>query len=436
MASTMVNGSTSSAMSNGHAAEGAAGPSKQHLPVAEPNGSLNGVNEYDAGIDALQAVQQEHDASIVTHIYTSGFQQGNYADIQLFVLNRSYRLHRLILSRSPYLEHLINSPNNGSIFVPIENVPHITDESFAIALGFLYSSASISLVSPLNARTVLATGCLLGGMDALCAHAYDVCKNSISIDTLDDWLEFLQQLPLPSSSSDTASVSGSNSGTATPNGGLASPSPSTVTAPVPLPLPAHLQYGSSGGTSPLSPGSPMFGPGGINGHHSPSPSPGPIGVHPLHGGHPHSHSHQPSQSVSLTASIFGPYALQLRDALMQFLISELPDQLAATASTTASLTAPQQQQQVVARLSDVYAKLPFEYFKACVESPELRPVWVGGSSQERFKFAKGVVALRKRGVARDTEETVVMAFGGDTGSAVHVTRRQKGGRRLLKVGGK
>lgn len=110
MASTMANGSSS--MHNGHATTSTseqAGPSKQHQQVPEPS---------DAGLDTLQLsfsplillqptlgavslthcgctfhspvervifsrvscayrqIQQEHDASIVTHIYQSGFQQG------------------------------------------------------------------------------------------------------------------------------------------------------------------------------------------------------------------------------------------------------------------------------------------------------------------------------------------------------------------------
>ena len=55
-----------------------------------------------------------------------------------------------------------------------------------------------------------------------------------------------------------------------------------------------------------------------------------------------------------------------------------------------------------------------------------------GTDQERFRFAKAVVDLRKQ-TRGGVEETVVLAFGGGHGSAVHVTRKMKK-RALFKVG--
>ena len=55
----------------------------------------------------------------------------------------------------------------------------------------------------------------------------------------------------------------------------------------------------------------------------------------------------------------------------------------------------------------------------------------------RFKFAKDAIELRKQGIARGTgaEETVVLAFGGNTGQSgdVLVTRKLRR-RQLWKVG--
>lgn len=45
-----------------------------------------------------------------------------------------------------------------------------------------------------NARAVLAAGCLLGGMDDLCQYAYEMCRDSISMETLDEWLAFVNAL--------------------------------------------------------------------------------------------------------------------------------------------------------------------------------------------------------------------------------------------------
>jgi len=123
--------------------------------------------------------------------------------------------------------------------------------------------------------------------------------------------------------------------------------------------------------------------------------------------------------------LFGAYGPRLRDDVLQFLVSTLPEQL--------SVANPGNPAAVTSALTDVYVRLPFEYFKAAVESPDFPT----GNSQERLRFAKSVVAARKRGIARDAEETVVLAFGGvgENGSAVHVTRKMRG-RRLWKVGGK
>ncbi|KAI6117741.1 hypothetical protein EDD16DRAFT_999590, partial [Pisolithus croceorrhizus] len=74
-------------------------------------------------------------------------------------------------------------------------------------------------------------------------------------------------------------------------------------------------------------------------------------------------------------------------------------------------------------LLQIFSLVPFDMFKAAVESPAFQI----GSDQSRFKFAKDAIELRKKGIARGrgAEETVVLAFGGsDMGeSAVHVTRK-------------
>ncbi len=58
-----------------------------------------------------------------------------------------------------------------------------------------------------------------------------------------------------------------------------------------------------------------------------------------------------------------------------------------------------------------------------------------GSDQERFRFAKTAIEMRKRarGGGVDETETVVLAFGGAPGSSVLVTRKTKK-RPLFKVG--
>nr|WKW83171.1 NPR4 [Flammulina filiformis] len=146
---------------------------------------------------------QSHNDDLVNYLYHSGFQTGNYADTILQVQQHSYRLHAIILSRSPFLAHLMStSPTNGGqrvIYVPLEQEPEVTQEGFAIALGYLYSSISLTLIRPENCRAVLAAGRLLGGMEDLCQYAYEECRRSISLHTINSWLVFVDSLPASSS---------------------------------------------------------------------------------------------------------------------------------------------------------------------------------------------------------------------------------------------
>jgi len=213
----------------------------------------------------------------------------------------------------------------------VEREPEVTQEGFAIALGYLYSSVSLRLIRPGNARAVLAAGCMLGGMDDLCQFAYDTCKHSISVETIGVWLEFVDAIPPPSSGADTPEV------------------------------------------SPIR--------------------------------------------------IFGNYAQRLRDDVFHFLVVTLPQilELHATSSDNTPST-PENGREI---LLQVFSRVPFEMFKAAVESPNFQI----GSDQARFRFAKEAVEARKHGIARGPgcEETVVLAFGGGNfgTSAVHVTRKMR-----------
>ena len=72
-----------------------------------------------------------------------------------------------------------------------------------IALGYLYSSVSLSLIRPENARAALAAGCLLGRMEDLCNYAYEVCRQSITVDNISNWLEFVDSMPPASDGTST-----------------------------------------------------------------------------------------------------------------------------------------------------------------------------------------------------------------------------------------
>lgn len=72
-----------------------------------------------------------------------------------------------------------------------------------LAMGYLYSAESLNSLRPENARAVLAAACLLGGMDDLCGYAYELCRQSISVENIADWLEFVEAVPAPSDGTST-----------------------------------------------------------------------------------------------------------------------------------------------------------------------------------------------------------------------------------------
>ncbi|KAH9857636.1 hypothetical protein C2E23DRAFT_284595 [Lenzites betulinus] len=331
--------------SNGVAAAGAQDAYVNAVP------STSGGNRLANGYTQPPYLYQQHNEEIVGHLLQSGFQTGNYADTLLHVRGTVYRLHALILSRSPYLAHLMSTqPQSGGqhiIYVNLDHEPEVTDEGFHHALAYLYSGAALASIRTENARGVLAAARLLGRMDDLCEYAYELCQQSITLDTLPSWLEFLDTTP------------GSSDGSSTP----------VIDQP------------------------------------------------------PHPRT-----------AIFGPYAPRLREDIFTFLVVTLPDLVGFGGTATPLTPASENSQHADAgrdTLLQVYARVPFDLFKAAIESPTFQL----GTVHSRFKFAKDAIELRKQGIARGTgaEETVVLAFGGaSTSGGVLVTRKLRK-RQLFKV---
>ena len=154
------------------------------------------------------------------------------------------------------------------------------------ALAYLYSAAALASIRPENARAVLAAACLLGRMDDLCNYAYEVCRQSITLDTLPSWLEFVDSVPAPSDGSSTPIVE----------------------------------------------------------------------------------QHQHSRTA-----VFGPYAQRLRDDVFNFLVVTLPNlvnfggQAAPTTPLPEGASTPADAGRDT--LLQVFARVPFDLFKAAVESP-------------------------------------------------------------------
>ena len=53
----------------------------------------------------------------------------------------------------------------------------------------------MNLIRPDNARAVLAAGCYLGGMEDLCRYSYETCRQSITVETIGGWVDFIDTIP-------------------------------------------------------------------------------------------------------------------------------------------------------------------------------------------------------------------------------------------------
>jgi len=330
--------------------------SPPQTPQSTPHST--GVSE-DAG-DSHNSYNQSttaayHNEEILSHLYHTGFQMGNYSDINLHIENRQYRLHSLILARSTTLAHLMSTTSHSSpqtIYISLSSEPLITEEGFSIALGFLYAAVSLQLVHPQNALSVLASACYLGGMDDLAAHAYAVCKSSVSLDTLPAWIEFVESLV-----GDDVDLK-------------------TMT------------------------------------------------------------SDREKDGSNVRRSILGIYAERLRDDVMNFFIAALPKELGAfdpqpsvpPPSAQTPSASPDRPSGYEAYLR-LFTLLPYSLFKSCIESPLLP----APSDHVRYNFAKACVGARKPGRGRDTEETVVLAFGTEGGGSAVCLARKARKKALWKV---
>lgn len=157
--------------------------------------------------------------------------------------------------------------------------------SRSVAMGYLYSAESLNSLRPENARAVLAAACLLGGMEDLCGYAYELCRQSISVENIAEWLEFVESVPSP----------------------------------------------SDGTSTPVEP-----------------------------------HQMPPSRTA-----VFGPYAQRLKDEVFNFLVVKLPMVLnvggLSTPVTPQSDGTPSDAGRDT--LLQIFARVPFDLFKAAVESP-------------------------------------------------------------------
>lgn len=222
-----------------------------------------------------------------------------------------------------------------------------------------------------NARAVLATAYLFGGMPELVEHAYGITASALSASNVGEYVRWLGRISGPSpSSSSGPGVVGAGAGTGNGNG----------------------NGFSFGTTTPIRPGSAVV-------------------------------SRSNSVAESEGADAYGEYSARLRADVLDFLLRTLPEEIRTTAQ--GSIAADP-------RLMAAYVSLPFELFKQCVESPDLPIPFMQDrfAFAKRAIAARKKVANQSQGPPM--EESVVLALKDDgDGMAVHVTRKPKRSRAAL-----
>lgn len=110
-------------------------------------------------------------AALPEHLYTRGLLQGKHSDISVHAFGKEYKLHRLVLDRSPFFATALSEPwleaNSKEMTVRPEEIDaSITQHSFELALRRLYGCPSVAEEDS-HAIGLFATGCWLEMLDVI-----------------------------------------------------------------------------------------------------------------------------------------------------------------------------------------------------------------------------------------------------------------------------
>lgn len=117
-------------------------------------------------------------STLAGHLLYNGFMNGKHSDITLHAFGQNYKLHKLILDRSPYFSMAFCGPWTESsaqemTIIPEDTDANITQEAFELALKRLYGTAVASQEEQ-EAIGLFATACWLDMPDLV-----DICVDYI-----------------------------------------------------------------------------------------------------------------------------------------------------------------------------------------------------------------------------------------------------------------
>nr|XP_019004712.1 uncharacterized protein I203_02835 [Kwoniella mangroviensis CBS 8507]OCF68173.1 hypothetical protein I203_02835 [Kwoniella mangroviensis CBS 8507] len=156
------------------------------------NAESSGESSKAAGSIGIDPVTYNHSMNLTNWIFNVGYLHQDWADVHLTFFQSGLKAHRIVLARSPYLAHLMRNVAPGSTIHLNFADENINQESVHIALQHLYNP-SHNLINPTNARSILATSHLFGGVPELVHHSYELIKSSISPQNIIDLIQWVSQ---------------------------------------------------------------------------------------------------------------------------------------------------------------------------------------------------------------------------------------------------
>ncbi|GBM72142.1 Protein germ cell-less [Araneus ventricosus] len=154
------------------------------LPVKRKSHTFDHEPQDSEEEDYTLSPKRRKVMSTTRYVYQALFEEGQGSDVRIVALNRTWNLHKLYLSQSPYFNSMFNGEwrerlqDEIDIIITDEN---ITSDALHKVFGSLYQDEI--QIMPLEAVAVLACATLLQ-LDDLIQQSVEVMKESINIETI------------------------------------------------------------------------------------------------------------------------------------------------------------------------------------------------------------------------------------------------------------
>lgn len=155
--------------------------------ATSPEASRNSSYMQYARQNAYTRQMHGETAALPEHLYKRGLLEGRHSDITVHAFGKEYKLHRLVLDRSPFFATALSGPwleaNAKEMTVRPEEIDaSITQHSFELALKRLYGCPSVA-EEDAHAVGLFATGCWLEMLDVMDSSISSMLRQ-MSPDTL------------------------------------------------------------------------------------------------------------------------------------------------------------------------------------------------------------------------------------------------------------